>query len=167
MQTIIKCVSRSIPQKRHVWKRLSLLLFHCCSLSVTFSQSSTVLSCSVLPWGQLFATPWTVACQAPLSVGILQAKYWSGFLCSPPRDLPHPGTEPGLPHCSQILLPSEPPGKSQHPLALYNSIHRQKSKSLSHVQAIVRIHFSRSQWKKHSRSCLKMQHGFHVLACFC
>ena len=58
---------------------------------------------------------------------------------------PTQGLNPGLPHCSQILLPSEPPGKSQHPLALYNSIHRQKSKSLSHVQAIVRIHFSRSQ----------------------
>ena len=37
---------------------------------------------------------WTVACQAPLSMGILQASYWSGWPCPPPGDLPHPGTEP-------------------------------------------------------------------------
>ena len=40
---------------------------------------------------QLFETPWTVVCQAPLSMGILQAKYWSGLQCPPPGGLLDPG----------------------------------------------------------------------------
>ena len=39
-------------------------------------------------------TPWTVACQAPLSMRFFRQKYWSGLQCSPPRDLPKPGIEP-------------------------------------------------------------------------
>ena len=46
---------------------------------------------------QLFANPWTVARQAPLSMGILQATIWSGLPCPPPGDLPNPGIEPGSP----------------------------------------------------------------------
>ena len=42
---------------------------------------------------QLFVTLWTVACQAPLSMGILQAEYWSGLPCPPPWDLPDPGVK--------------------------------------------------------------------------
>ena len=45
---------------------------------------------------RLFATPWTVDDQA-LSMGILQARYWSGLPCPHPGDLPHPGTEPVSP----------------------------------------------------------------------
>ena len=42
-----------------------------------------------------FETPWTVAHQTPLSMGILQARiYWSGLPCPPARDLPDPGIEP-------------------------------------------------------------------------
>ena len=40
---------------------------------------------------QLFATLWTVARQAPLSVGFSRHEYRSGFPCPPPGDLPHPG----------------------------------------------------------------------------
>ena len=43
---------------------------------------------------QLFATPWTVACQAPLSVGFSRQEYWSELLCPPPGDLSNPGIEP-------------------------------------------------------------------------
>ena len=43
---------------------------------------------------QLFTTPWTVACQAPLSMGFSQQEYWSGVPCPPPGDLPNPGIEP-------------------------------------------------------------------------
>ena len=38
----------------------------------------------------LFVTPWTVAHQAPLSMGFSQQEYWSGLLCPPPGDLPDP-----------------------------------------------------------------------------
>ena len=41
-----------------------------------------------------FATPWTVACQAPLSMGFSRQEYWSGLPDPPPGDLPKPGTEP-------------------------------------------------------------------------
>ena len=40
---------------------------------------------------QLFVTLWTVAVQAPLSMGFSRQEYWSGLLCSPPGDLPDPG----------------------------------------------------------------------------
>ena len=40
-----------------------------------------------------FATPWTVAHQAPLSMGFSKQEYWSGLPFPSPGDLPHPGTE--------------------------------------------------------------------------
>ena len=40
-----------------------------------------------------FATPWTTARQAPLSMGFSRQDYWSGLPCPPPEDLPDPGTE--------------------------------------------------------------------------
>ena len=46
---------------------------------------------------QLCATPWTVACQAPLSRGFSRQQYRSGLLCTPPGDLPDPGIEPASP----------------------------------------------------------------------
>ena len=43
---------------------------------------------------RLFATPWTVACQAPLSMGFSRQEHWSGLPCPPPGNLPNPGIEP-------------------------------------------------------------------------
>ena len=43
---------------------------------------------------RLFATPWTVACQAPLSMGFSRHEYWSGLPFPSPGDLPNPGIEP-------------------------------------------------------------------------
>ena len=40
---------------------------------------------------RLFATPWTVACQAPLSMGFPRQEYWSGLPFPSPGDLPEPG----------------------------------------------------------------------------
>ena len=40
-----------------------------------------------------FVTPWTVACQAPLSMGFPRQEHWSGLPFPPPGDLPHPGIE--------------------------------------------------------------------------
>ena len=44
--------------------------------------------------GQLSATPWTVARQAPLSMGFSRQEYWSGLQCPSPEDLANPSTEP-------------------------------------------------------------------------
>ena len=42
-------------------------------------------------------TPWTVACQAPLSMDFSRQEYWSGLLFPSPGYLPHPGIEPASP----------------------------------------------------------------------
>ena len=46
---------------------------------------------------QLFATPWTVPRQIPLSLGFSRQEYWSGLPCPPPGDLHDPGLEPMSP----------------------------------------------------------------------
>ena len=42
----------------------------------------------------LFVTLWTIACQAPLSMGFSRQEYWSGLPCPPPGDLLDPGIKP-------------------------------------------------------------------------
>ena len=44
-----------------------------------------------------FATLWTAAHQAPLSMGFFRKEYWTGLLCPPPGDLPNPGIDPTSP----------------------------------------------------------------------
>ena len=51
-----------------------------------------VLSCFSCDW--LFGTPWTIAHQAPLSLGFSRQEYWSGLPFPPPEDLPDSGIEP-------------------------------------------------------------------------
>ena len=63
---------------------------------------------------RLFATPWTVACQAPLSMGFSRQEYWSRLPCPPPGDLPKPWTELASLTSSALAdnsLPLAPPGK--------------------------------------------------------
>ena len=62
---------------------------------------------------QLFATPWTVAYQAPPSMGFSRQKYWSGLPFPSPGDLPDPRIEPRSPTFQAGSLTSEPPGKSK------------------------------------------------------
>ena len=61
---------------------------------------------------QLFVTPWTVAYQAPPSMGFSWPEYWSGLPFPSPGDLPDPGIEPGSPAFQAGSLTSEPPGKA-------------------------------------------------------
>ena len=44
---------------------------------------------------QLFAAPWTIACQGPLSMEFSRQEYWSRVPFPSPGDLPDPGLEPG------------------------------------------------------------------------
>ena len=51
-----------------------------------------VCSCAVASvMSSSFVTPWTVAHQAPLSMGLSRQEYWSGLLCPPPGYIPDPG----------------------------------------------------------------------------
>ena len=59
---------------------------------------------------QLFATPWTVAYQASLSMGFSRQEYWSGLPFPSPGDLPDPGIEPRSPALEAAALTSEPQG---------------------------------------------------------
>ena len=63
--------------------------------------------CSFTKLCLTFATPWTVAHQAPLSMGFPRQEYWSGLPFPIPGDLPDPEVEPASPE----LFTTEPPGK--------------------------------------------------------
>ena len=64
------------------------------------------------------ATPWTVVCQAPLSMRFSKQEYWSGFPFPSPGYLPDPGIEPRSPALQADSLPSEPLGKSSQIIIL-------------------------------------------------
>ena len=76
-----------------------------------------MLYCAVLSrFGhvQLFAILWTIACQAPPSMGFSRQEYWSGLSSPSPRDLPNPGIKLVslcLLHWQASSLPLVPPGK--------------------------------------------------------
>ena len=63
---------------------------------------------------RLYATPWTVAHQAPLFMGFSRQEYWSGLPFPSPGDLPDPEIEPRSPALQTDALPSEPSGKDIH-----------------------------------------------------
>ena len=62
---------------------------------------------------QLFATPWTVAYQGPLSMGFSRQEYWSGLPFPAPEDLHNPGIKPASlvsPALAGRFFTTEPPG---------------------------------------------------------
>ena len=63
---------------------------------------------------RLFVTLWTVACQAPLSMGFSRQEFWSGLPFSPPGDIPDSGIKPSYLKSSALagrFFTTEPPGK--------------------------------------------------------
>ena len=88
---------------------------HVCSLCVTCAQlHACVLSCVCVL--RLCAAPWTVACQAPLSMGCSRQKYWSWLPFPPPEDLPDPGIETASPTSLALagkFFTTEPYGKQR------------------------------------------------------
>ena len=76
---------------------LSLSLYLLYDFGTVFFGSYERKKVKLLSHVRLFATPWTVAYQAPLSMGFSKQVYWSGLPFPFPRDLPNPGIEPGYP----------------------------------------------------------------------
>ena len=70
----------------------------------------------------LFATPWTVAYQAPPSKKFFRHKYWSGLPFPSPGDVPDLGIKPRSPALQVDALPSEPPGKPLYAAAAAKSL---------------------------------------------
>ena len=60
---------------------------------------------------QVFASPWTIAHQAPQSMEFSRQEYWCGLLFPSPGDLPDPGMEPGSPTLQADALQYESLGK--------------------------------------------------------
>ena len=79
--------------------------------------------------GGSFATPWTVAHQASLSVGLPRQEYWSGLLFPSLEDLPKPGIKPVSPALAGEFYTTESPGKC----------HVSCSVQFSSVQSLSRI----------------------------
>ena len=70
---------------------------------------------------QLFVTPWTVAYQGPLSIGIFRQEYWSGLPLLLQEIFPTQGSNPGLPHCRQTLYRLSHQGSL--PISCHNKFH--------------------------------------------
>ena len=70
-----------------------------------------MLSCSVV---SDFETPWTAACQAPLSMGFPRQEYWRGLPFPTPGYLPAPGIKPVFPALAGGFFTIEPPRKPPH-----------------------------------------------------
>ena len=77
---------------------------HCCA----------VLLCLVSQWCLLFTTPGSVACQAPLSMGILQARILVWVAMPSSRGPSNPGIKPRSPALQVDSLPAEPQGKPEN-----------------------------------------------------
>ena len=78
------------PSPRYIQDfSLSWILIHIQLILLCVCVSHSVVSDS--------ANPWSVARQAPLSMGLSRQEYWSELPCPPPGDLPNLGTEPGSP----------------------------------------------------------------------
>ena len=100
-----------------------------------------------------FETPWTVARQAPLSMGFSRQEYWSMLPFSSPGDHPNPGLNPGLLHCRHILYHVSYQGSSGEPDTITGSL-KERYKRVSVRQKVM------SWWKQRERERkdLKMLH---------
>ena len=88
----------------------------CCILLFTYYLCRNFYTHS-LSWVRLFMTPWTVTCQAPLSMEFSKQRYWSGFPFLFPGDRPCPGIKPASlisPRWQVDSLPLAPPGKPHY-----------------------------------------------------
>ena len=81
----------------------------------------TMLLCCTLSHVRLFATPWTVAHQGPLSMGFSKQQYCRGLSCPPPGDLPNPETEPASPASPAFQADSLPLSHQGNPLFYINT----------------------------------------------
>ena len=79
--------------------------------SIMFSKVLKIAFCfQLLSCVWLFATSWTVAYQASLSVEFFRQEYWSGLPFSSPGDFPDPGIEPESLALTGGFFATEPPG---------------------------------------------------------
>ena len=112
--------------ERKLWGKDEV--FHEVEVSLLFSQLSFV-------W--LFVTLWTIAQQAPLSMGFSRQKYWSGLPFPSPGNLPDSGIKHASPPLTGGFFTTEPPGKPRGILRWSANLHRAEgSRKLIHTQSL-------------------------------
>ena len=79
------------------------VFFHTSFHSVSFQFCTMFGDGLVTKLCPTLATPWTVACQVPRSIGFSRQEYWSGLPFPSPGDLPEPGIEPRSPALQATL----------------------------------------------------------------
>ena len=84
----------------------------------------------------ILCNPWTVAHQAPLSMGFPRQEYWSGLSFPPPGDLPDPGIEPTSPALAGRFFITEPSGKPFH--ATINLLKSCPSMISKHISEVIK-----------------------------
>ena len=97
------CLNFLINKVLYSWLQLHILKLH---LIIHLRKEKKAKSLSHV---RLFATPWTIAYEAPPSMGFSRQEYWSGLPFPSLGDLPDPGIKPGSPTLQADALPSEPP----------------------------------------------------------
>ena len=91
----------------------------------------------------LFAAPWTVACQAPVSMEFSRQEYWSGLPCPPPGDLPNPGIKP------PSLVSSAWPGRFFTTSATWEALMNDVCVCVcvcAHVRTLIRVQLFATPW---------------------
>ena len=97
-----------------MFKLISAVFLNCFISAIFLQHENYILlfpwkwKCLSLSLIWLFATPWTVACQAPLSMEFSRQEYWIGLPLPSLGDCPNLGIEPGSPALQADSLLSEP-----------------------------------------------------------
>ena len=110
LESILKSSDITLPTKVRLVKSTAFpgVGYGCESWTARKAASSAGSATKSRP---TLVTPWTAACQVPLSTGFSREEYWSGLPFPSPGDLLNPGIEPKSPALQADALLSEPPGK--------------------------------------------------------
>ena len=106
--------------------------------NISFDENKSLISISV---SVFFATPWTEALWAPLSMGFSRHRYWSGLPCPPPEHLSNPEIKAGYP----ALQADSSPSVTREALNSYVYI------CISFLVYIMTIRNGRSDWEKRDK----------------
>ena len=134
----------------------------------TISPSVGLCVLSPLSCVRLFAIPWAVTCQAPLSKGFSRQEYWSGLPCPPPGSHPNIGIKPASlasPALAGRFFTTEPPGKPYFLVSGFiNFAGRTGSLSFSHCFGAVRIALRRIKcsWYLNHLKHWRLKHGLRL-----
>ena len=107
-------------EKLHLWKlfiiREALQLVHRVCINPDVQPFLELICCCLVAklCPTFFVTPWTAACQTPLSMGFSRKEYWNVQPCPSPGDLSDPGCKVTSPALAGGFFTTEPPGRPQN-----------------------------------------------------